>query len=371
MGFFMLKIGYLILENGEMLEGLSFGADTQASGEVVFNTGMTGYTESFTDPSYYGQILTTTYPLIGNYGVPEKQVINKVCQNWESDKIHIRGLIVSSYIDNISHWQSKQTLSSWLKKEKIPALSVIDTRTLTQTLRNHGVMKGKITFQPPRSISGVTFYDINKDNLVAKVSCKKLETYGSGKIKILLIDCGLKYNQIRILLDNDVTVIRVPWNHNPFDHKNTIKFDGILISNGPGDPRMVKETVDIVKEALDRKIPTLGICLGNQILALAAGAKIYKLKYGHRGQNQPVIDNITHKCYITSQNHGFAVDADNLPKSWQPWFTNLNDNTNEGIRHPKLPFYSSQFHPEANPGPTDTEWIIKFFISEIKKLLIR
>ncbi len=363
----MVIKGYLILEDGQILQGSSFGAEKDVDGEVVFNTGMTGYPESFTDPSYYGQILTATYPLIGNYGVPNKLTKNRISQNWESDKIHIRGLIVSSYIKNDSHWQSEQTLSSWLKKEKIPALTGIDTRTLTQILRNHGVMKGKITFNPPRSISGVTFYDINQDNLVSKVSCNNPITYGNGKIRILLIDCGLKYNQIRMLLNDDVTVIRIPWNYNPFDKKSMIKFDGILISNGPGDPRMVKETVEIVKEALKRKIPTMGICLGNQILALAAGAKIYKLKYGHRGQNQPVIDSLTNKCYITSQNHGFAVDAANLPSPWQPWFTNLNDNTNEGIRHPNLPFWSSQFHPEAAPGPTDTEWIIQFFIQEVSK----
>lgn len=357
----MGKTGFLILENGKIFEGISFGGTKPVSGEVVFNTGMVGYPEGFTDPSYCGQILTMTYPLIGNYGVPHPKL-------FESEEMQIRGLVVSSYFDDTSHYQAKSRLSSWLKTEGVPALCSIDTRSLTQILREFGVMKGQITFSiPPKG--GIVFEDINSVNLVKIVSCKNPKIYEGGKFKLLVIDCGLKKNQIRIFQKLGITTIRVPWDYNPFAKENKFKFDAVFISNGPGDPKMAKETIAIVAQVLKRKIPTLGICLGNQILALAAGADTYKLKYGHRGQNQPVIDEKTKRCFVTTQNHGFAVDTKTLPKGWIPWFTNLNDNTNEGIRHVKLPFYSTQFHPEACPGPTDTEWVLKFFINEAKKWL--
>lgn len=364
----MGKTGFLILENGQIFEGKSFGSDKDVEGEVVFNTGMVGYPEGFTDPSYFGQILTLTYPLIGNYGVPQYLRKDQILSNFESDKIHIRGLIVSSYIENNSHWQSYQNLSSWLKEEKVPALYGIDTRTLTKIIRETGVMNGKIVLNNPET-TGINFYDINKENLVSHVSCVKPIQYGNGKFKIMLLDCGVKYNQLRILLKYNVTVIRVPWNYDPFSQLNEFKFDALIISNGPGDPKQVTTTIETVKKAINLDIPILGICLGNQILALAAGADTYKLKYGHRGQNQPVIDELNRKCYITTQNHGYAVDKESLPPGWSPWFTNLNDMTNEGIRHNKLPFFTSQFHPEAAPGPTDTEWILEFFIKEAKKWL--
>lgn len=357
----MVKKGYLILDNGKTFEGVSFGEEKEVNGEVVFNTGMVGYVEGFTDPSYFGQILTLTYPLIGNYGVPSPE-------NWESEKIQIRGLIISSYQDNNTHWQSTQTLKTWLKSEKIPALCNIDTRSLTKIIREKGVMKGAITFDRSRRKSGLIFFDINRENLVPYVSCQDQTVYGKGKIRLLLLDCGLKLNQIRLLLKHDLTVIRVPWNYNPFA-QDKLRFDALMISNGPGNPKMAKETISTVKEGLERKIPVLGICLGNQIMALAAGADTYKLKYGHRSQNQPVKDEITEKCFVTTQNHGFAVETKSLPSGWQPWFTNLNDNTNEGIRHKNLPFFSIQFHPEASPGPTDTEWIFEYYIAEIKKWL--
>ncbi len=361
----MGKKGYLILENGDIYEGSSFGAEEDVWGEVVFNTSMVGYPEGFTDPSYYGQILTMTYPLIGNYGVPPPSIINGISTYLESTKIHIRGLLVSAYTNGTSHWQSVKTLGRWLKEEKIPALSGIDTRTLTQTIREKGVMKGIITFKksPPKA-SGLHFKDINKDNIVASVSCKKPIVYGSGKIRILFFDCGVKLNQIRLLLDYNTTIIRVPWNFNPF---NNTPFDAVMISNGPGDPKMVSRTVEIIKEIIKRKMPILGVCLGNQILALAAGANTYKLKYGHRGQNQPVIDDTSKRCYITTQNHGFAVDTKTIPEGWIPWFTNLNDRTNEGIRHSSLPFFSTQFHPEDMPGPKDTRWIFDYFIEKINQ----
>lgn len=365
----MGKKGYLILENGDIFAGISFGKELDVKGEVVFNTGMTGYPEGFTDPSYSGQILTCTYPLIGNYGVPPKAKTGNIPNFWESEKIQIRGLLVSSYVEGNNHWQSEETLSFWLKKESIPAISGIDTRTLTKTLREFGVMKGIITFKDPRQPAGLSFYDINKDNLVANVSCRKPEIFGNGKMKLLLIDCGLKYSQIKLLSKLDTTVIRVPWNFNPFAGNKQIKFDALIISNGPGNPKMVRETVESVKQAIEREIPILGICLGNQILALSAGADTYKLKYGHRSQNQPVRDEMTGKCYITTQNHGFAVDTKTLSSGWDPWFTNLNDQTNEGVRHERLPFFSTQFHPEATPGPTDTEWVFDYFISEAKKWL--
>lgn len=362
----MGKRGFLILENGQTFAGESFGSENDVYGEVVFNTGMVGYPESFTDPSYFGQILTLTYPMIGNYGVPLQTATNNISEFLESEKMHLRGLVVSSYIENNSHWQSRQTLSTWLKTENVPALAGIDTRTLTKTLRETGVMKGKIVFDNPAS-GGVNFYDINCENLVSVVSCIKPIIYGNGKFRILLLDCGLKNNMIRILLKHNSTIIRVPWDYDPFISKNNIKFDAVLISNGPGDPKMVKSTVDTVKKVIKARIPILGICLGNQILALASGANTYKLKFGHRGQNQPVVYHVGGKCFITTQNHGFAVDKNSLIKGWIPWFTNLNDGTNEGIRHTKLPFFSSQFHPEACPGPTDTEWIFEFFIKEAKK----
>lgn len=359
--------GYLVLENGKIYEGLSFGYANEVFGEVVFNTGMVGYPEGLTDPSYYGQILLQTYPLIGNYGVPEYIKKDGIIEHFESDSIKIKGLVVSTYVDNNHHWQSKKTLAKWLISEKIPGLYGIDTRSITKFLRKYGVTKGYITFKRPRKISGSSFYDINKDNLVAQVSCAKPESYGRGRIKILLIDCGTKLNIIRKLLTYGTSVIRVPWNFDPFEQRNNIKYDGVIITNGPGDPKMVDDTIKIVGQILEKKIPTLGICLGNQILALAAGANTYKLKYGHRSQNQPVIDERSGKCYITSQNHGFAVETESLPEGWQPWFTNLNDGTSEGIRHQKDPFYSTQFHPEATPGPYDTTWIFKYFISKIDR----
>src|SRR3989338_1203110 len=361
--------GYLILENGQVFRGDSFGDDTQVSGEVVFNTGMVGYPEAFTDPSYYGQILTLTYPLIGNYGVPHSKIVNRLDANFESEKIQIKGLLISEYIANNTHWQSGTDLSFWLKKNKVPALSGIDTRTLTKIIRKTGVMKGIITFEKPRQKAGLIFEDINKINLVSLVSCRMPIIYGHGKFTLLLIDCGLKFNQIRMFLNLGIKVIRVPWNYNMFSKDQKFSFDAIFISNGPGDPKMADAAIRHVREAIKRQIPIFGICLGNQILALASGADTYKLKYGHRGQNQPVIENNTKRCFITTHNHGFAVDANSLLKGWEPWFTNLNDHTNEGMKHKNLPFMSVQFHPESMPGPTDTEWLFQYFIDIAKKWL--
>lgn len=357
------KRAYLVLESGKIFDGISFGAEKETYGEVVFNTGMVGYPETLTDPSYNGQILVTTYPLIGNYGAPGKKYNHNLIETLESDKIQVSGLVVAQNIDNNSHWQSVEFLSAWLKRENIPAIFNIDTRSLTKIIREFGVMKGRINLKKPNKR---LFFMPEKDNLVDEVSCKKIIEYGQGKINLLLIDCGVKVNIIRSLIKENVRVTQVPWNYNPF-RLSDIRFDGIIISNGPGDPKNVIETIEVVKQAVKRRIPILGICLGNQILALAIGMDTYKLKYGHRGQNQPVKDLLTKHCYVTTQNHGYAVSDETIPHDWLPWFVNLNDSTNEGIRHKKLPFWGVQFHPEANPGPTDTVWILQHFISELKK----
>lgn len=358
----MAKKGHILLENGERFSGISFGAEKDVSGELVFNTGMVGYPEGFTDPSYAGQILNLTYPLIGNYGVPlrGKEQLPHV---FESERIQILGLLVSSYEDMAYHWQARETLSQWLNHEGVPALMGIDTRTITQIIREHGAMKAVLTFSDPPH-RRVSFTDPNKENLVAGVSTKTPATYGKGKLRILLFDCGVKMNQIRLLVAHGATVIRVPWDFDPLAHPD-VTFDAVMISNGPGDPKMADKTVATVKELMKKKIPVLGVCLGNQILALAAGANTYKLPFGHRGQNQPVQDEKTGKCFVTTQNHGFAVETKSLPAGWEPWFTNLNDRTNEGIRHTSLPFISTQFHPESAPGPTDTEWVFPYFIEMV------
>jgi carbamoyl-phosphate synthase small subunit len=346
----------LILEDGSVFEGISFGAEKSVSGEVVFNTGMVGYPEALTDPSYNGQILVLTYPLIGNYGIPGYEKEDNILKNFESDKIQIRGLVVSNCIDNYSHWNAKKSLSEWMKENDIPGITGIDTRALTKKLREKGTMLGKIVFR-----EDVELDDPNKRNLVAEVSIKKPIIYERGSKRIALIDCGTKNNIIRAFLKRNITVVRVPW-----DHSLDGEYSGIVVSNGPGDPKLCRATIEIVRKMLEKNIPILGICLGSQILGLAAGADTYKLKYGHRSQNQPCVESGTKRCYITSQNHGYAVDANTLPKEWKEWFYNNNDKTNEGIRHKTKPFFGTQFHPEASPGPDDTEFLFEMFIREMK-----
>ncbi|MFA6917292.1 MAG: glutamine-hydrolyzing carbamoyl-phosphate synthase small subunit [Candidatus Gracilibacteria bacterium] len=343
----------LLLKDGTVYEGISFGADVSAAGEVVFNTGMVGYPESFTDPSYEGEIMVLTYPLIGNYGVGgEEKDKDKISKRFESEKIHIKGLIVSEYSENFSHWDAKKSLGEWLKKNNIPAITGIDTRKLTQKLREHGTMLGKISIGK----KPCDFYDPNIVNLVDQVSIKKPITYKKGKKTIICIDCGMKNNILRSFLNRNISVIRVPWDYD-FIEKG-LKFDGIFISNGPGDPAILYPLHETLKKAFSLKKPIFGICLGVQVIAIASGAKTYKLKFGHRSQNQPCIDVETGRCYITSQNHGFAVDEKTLKPGWKVWLKNANDKTIEGIRHKTLPFFACQFHPEATPGPTDT---VKFF----------
>jgi carbamoyl-phosphate synthase small subunit len=349
----------LVLEDGTEFEGKSFGYKRSVAGEVVFYTGMTGYPESLTDPSYAGQILVPTFPMIGNYGVPDDSYQDGLPRFFESEKIQASGIVVCDYSHEYSHWNAQRSLSGWLVSSGVPGIYGIDTRALTRILRVKGSMLGKIEF----SDEPVSFYDPNQENLVARVSCTGKTVYGNGKYRILLIDCGVKAHIIRCLVQRDATVIRVPWD---YDFSGE-EYDGLFISNGPGDPAMCGITVGHIRNVLDQDKPIMGICLGNQLLARAAGASTYKLKFGHRGHNQPVLLSGTDRCFITSQNHGYAVSQDSLPEGWEPFFVNVNDGTNEGIRHSTKPFFSSQFHPEASSGPVDTEFLFDEFMDKIKR----
>lgn len=354
----------LTLKDGTQITGKAFGAFEETEGEVVFTTGMVGYPESFTDPSFKDQILVLTYPLIGNYGVPKEELDESMLSKlFESERIHLKGVIVSDYSEIYSHWNAEKSLSDWLREYGVPGITGVDTRALTKKLREKGAMLGKI--HPSDITPSKEFHDPNTDNLVAKVSISEPKTYGEGKKHIAIMDCGMKLNILRSFLQRGVQVTRFPWNHNPFEwaEKNGVAFDGIFFSNGPGDPIMVEETIEVMKDCFKKEIPTFGICLGSQIMGLAAGAKTYKLKYGHRGQNQPCLENGTKRCIITSQNHGFAVDEKTLPKDWEVNFSNANDGTVEGVRHKKKPFFSVQFHPEATPGPTDANYLFDEFIA--------
>jgi carbamoyl-phosphate synthase small subunit len=349
----------LTLEDGTVYRGYSFGALTPVAGEVVFNTAMTGYPESLTDPSYRGQLLCLTYPLVGNYGAPGKNEQDDLLLFYESSGVHISGLIVSDYSFEYSHWNAIQSLDEWLKKSNVPGVYGIDTRALTKRIREKGAMLGKIE---PEGMN-TEFYDPNKVNLVAEVSTTHRQVYGEGKYRIVLVDCGVKFNIIRNLLRRDTTIIRVPWDYD-FSKE---EYDGLFLSNGPGDPKMCRATIENIRHALSLDKPIFGICLGNQLMALAAGADTYKLRYGHRSHNQPVLMMGTDRAYITSQNHGFAVNNNTLPAGWDPLFVNVNDNTNEGMKHNSKPFFSTQFHPEASGGPTDTDFLFDSFIDNIKK----
>ena len=356
----------LILSDGSRFCGTSFGYEKPIAGEVVFNTAMNGYPESLTDPSYAGQLMTLTFPLIGNYGVPPFTIgENGIADFMESEKIHAEAIIVCDYSTEYSHWNAVESLATWLKREQIPGITGIDTRALTKKLREQGVMMGSIVFGDPDKAEMPEMPDYSAINYVDRVSCKEVIRYNEGKDKkkVVLVDCGVKDNIIRCLLKRDVEIIRVPWNYN----YNNLEFDGLFISNGPGDPNNCSEAVEHLHKAMsNEKLPIFGICMGNQLLSVAGGAKIYKLKYGHRSHNQPVRQVGTEHCFITTQNHGFAVDNNTLGSDWEPLFINMNDGSNEGIRHKKNPWFSAQFHPEAASGPTDTEFLFDQFINLFK-----
>ena len=355
----------LQLSDGTEFHGKSYGYEQPVAGEVVFNTAMMGYPESLTDPSYAGQLLTMTFPLVGNYGVPpftfDKQT--GLPDFMESDRIYASALIVSDYSEQYSHWNAVESLGEWLQREKVPGITGIDTRELTKVLREHGVMMGKILFDDePNNVPEADYEGVN---FVDRVSVKEIVRYneGAGR-KVVLVDCGVKANIIRELIQRGVEVVRVPWNYDYTD----MEFDGLFLANGPGDPDMCSEAVEIIRKQMSRsRKPICGICMGNQLLSKAAGATIYKLKYGHRGHNQPVRMVGTQKCFITSQNHGYAVDARTLDKDWEELFVNMNDASNEGIRHKENPWFSSQFHPEACSGPVDTEFMFDKFVETLKQ----
>ena len=370
----------LILEDGTTFCGRSFGFDAPTTGEVVFNTAMSGYPESLTDPSYAGQILVTTFPLIGNYGVPGTGVgADGLPLFMESDRIHAKALIVADYSEQYSHWNARESLASWLKREKVPGITGIDTRRLTKVLREHGVMMGRIEIDGSvcRCATATnTTEDYGSVNWVEQVSCQEVITYRpeanrspltshlSPLKRVVLVDCGVKANIIRCLIRRGIEVVRVPWDYD----FNQLEFDGLFLANGPGDPERCEKTVEHIRTFLNNKKvkPCMGICLGNQLLARASGAKTYKLKYGHRSHNQPVQQVGTTRCFITSQNHGYAVDDATLPSDWEPLFVNMNDGSNEGIRHKRNPWMSAQFHPEACSGPVDTEFLFDEFVAMLE-----
>ncbi|MBN2465121.1 glutamine-hydrolyzing carbamoyl-phosphate synthase small subunit [candidate division WOR-3 bacterium] len=363
----------LELEDGSKFAGTGFGFHGPTSGEVVFNTSMVGYVESLTDPSYRGQILVLTYPLIGNYGVPAS---DKDC--FESSRIQASGLIVSTAHSDQSHATAARSLDHWLAEENVPGVEGIDTRKLTILLRERGTMLGRVL---PADYSGepVALFDPNSTDIVPEVCVRQpqlLRDLGhdpnsrtelghvprpSAKKRVILVDCGVKLSIRRELLRRGVEVLQVPAD---YDYTGE-RFDGILVSNGPGNPERCGSTVSVLHRALALNRPVFGICLGCQLIALAAGARTYKLRYGHRGQNQPCREKGTDRCRLTSQNHGYAVDVTTLPRDWQVWFENANDGSVEGIRHSRRPVSAVQFHPEGRPGPLDSEDLFDRFVETL------
>ena len=365
------KLGYirserlkLYLEDGSVFRGRGFGAAGNVAGEVVFNTGMAGYIETLTDPSYRGQILVLTYPLIGNYGVPQVRDSGALDRPFESGEIQVQALVVQHYAEDYSHRSASRSLGQWLNDSGIPAISDVDTRTLTKKLREAGTMKGwladdKLSEKEAKQQARVV--DM-QDDVFHLVAPKEVVHYDSNGPRIMLVDVGAKDNIVRSLLSRGASVVRVPW-YSAFD-EHLPECDGIVIGNGPGDPKDLSSLISKTSELLEQfSGPIFGICLGHQILSLAAGGDTYKLPYGHRGVNQPVQNIQTQQCYVSSQNHGYAVREDSLSEDWQPWFINVNDGTNEGFRSKTRPLMSVQFHPEASPGPHDTGFLFDEFLS--------
>ena len=360
----------IVLEDGTTFVGKGFGAPKQVTGEIVFSTSMVGYPESLTDPSYKGQILTFTYPLVGNYGVPPYDKENGVLKYFESDDIKVTGFIVHELCKHPFHWASQRTLDQWLKDEDVPGIYGIDTRKLTKKLRVHGVMLGilKVCEEdeepdlPKLLKEAENIQDPNSTDLAKQVTVKEPIFYPSGGNKTaVLLDCGVKYGILRNLLRRGFDVYRVPYDYSA-EQVMQYKPDGVMISNGPGDPKQCVKTVETVRELMDNDMPMMGICLGTQILALAAGGDTYKLKYGHRSQNQPALDLKTGRCYITTQNHGYTVQRDSIKDTGlEEWFMNVNDKTVEGVKHKTKPAFALQWHPEASPGPYDTEFLFDRF----------
>ncbi len=344
----------LVLKSGEIFHGEVPDDQVHVTyGEVVFNTGMVGYIESLTDPSYAGQILVFTYPLMGNYGVTGRDT-------WESEKIHVRGVVVSTLSPFYANHAAEQSLGAWLADQHIPILTGVDTRALTKCIRTQGVVAGAIA---PHDQTPSAYEHFDDIHWVQKVSLSEPRLYGSGEKLIIAVDCGMKENILRSLLRFPVRIKRVPYDYD-YSHEH---FDGVFISNGPGDPTQCQTTINILQKAMTKQKPMFGICLGTQLMALAVGASTYKLPFGHRSQNQPCLHLSTNRCYLTSQNHGFAVDATTLPADWRVTFKNLNDDSVAGIEHVTLPFFSVQFHPEAAPGPEETQWLFTKFYELVQQ----
>jgi carbamoyl-phosphate synthase (ammonia) len=365
------KRAILQLQDGTHFEGYSFGADKEVTGEVVFSTGMVGYPEALTDPSFKGQVLVLTYPIVGNYGVPDRAAVDRygLPTYFESSKVHVQGLVVQDYSAAYSHWNASSSLGEWLAESGVPGVGGVDTRALTTKIRDRGAILGKIVFDGGSPIAKGPFVDPNARNLVAEVSRDGVATYGKGnRTRVLAVDCGIKNNMIRMLVERGMEVKVVPWDHNLEAERDW--YDGLFISNGPGDPAACAPLIEQLRRVIAAPgppKPVFGICLGNQLMGLAAGAKTYKLPFGNRGQNQPVVNLETGHAFITPQNHGFAVDAASLPPDWAPLFVNANDGSNEGIMHRSKPIFTAQFHPEAQGGPADTSFLFDMFKQTIEK----
>ena len=367
------KFGKLIFDDGTVLEGMGFGYSTTIFGEIVFNTGMVGYTETLTDPSYSGQILTMTYPLVGNYGVPDPTVTDSdgISRFFESDRIQVRGLVVHELSLAASHWNLSMTLDEWLHNEQVPGISGIDTRELTKKLRTNGVMMAALSVSDSKidtdrikaQLADAPHY--NSEQFMDAVSTKQGHIYGNGKESVVVIDTGAKNAILRNIRDLGYRIIKLPWN-TPFEQVMSHNPKGVVISNGPGDPQKCSETIRTARNLIDKNVPTLGICLGAQIIGIAGNTKTYKLKYGHRGQNKPCVNLENDHVYVTSQNHGYGITPESLESSeFDLWFTNADDKTVEGIRHKTQNCVAVQFHPEASPGPYDC----KFVFEELRKLM--